>query len=82
MNRKRRHCVLHVIKRARERFDLQLNGADVELIGKRIRKGRSRFLGNQSNSKTFHMMQIGGIKMIVLYDKKRSVPVTIMPLRL
>lgn len=79
MYNKRKAQIYHTIKRARQRFGIKLTSKNVKDMGKRIRLGKSEPIRSANNNRTFHKLDFKGKEMAVLYDKKRKVPITVMP---
>ena len=71
----------HLDKRAEERLGATLSpGLKRELVD-RIQRGQATFLSRSSTNRTKWITEIGGIRCVVVYDKKRKQIVTTWPLR-
>lgn len=76
---KRNAQILHAIRRARERYGLELSIADIESLAKIIRTQTTKKVKALSNSRTVHELTYQGITVLVIYDKKRHTLVTFLP---
>ena len=71
----------HAKKRAQERFSVHLNQDSYYNICKKIRANQATFLEKQSNHITKWLVEISpGVLAPVIYDKKRKLVVTVLPL--
>lgn len=74
-----RDCHRHAIKRARERYDIHINDADLIQMADLIRKGRrgeAKHLLNESVSRTHWLIKD---QYIVVYNKSLSCITTFLP---
>lgn len=69
----------HAKKRAKERYDLDLNSLMFHTLEKQIRDNKSTFIEKASNRETLHIVEIAGVRMPVVYDKIRNSIVTVLP---
>jgi hypothetical protein len=76
---KRSAQILHSIKRARERYGLELSIADIESIAQLIRAQKTRRVKDVSNTRVIHELDFNGITVLVVYDKKRHTLNTFLP---
>lgn len=76
---KRNAQILHAIKRARERYDLELSIADIEGIAKMIRTQNTKRVKALSNSRVVHELKYKSKTIRVIYDKKRHTLLTFLP---
>jgi hypothetical protein len=52
---------------------------DFDEIVRQIQEGESTPVFSESNNKTLHLVKLRDEEMIVVYDKRRKVPVTVIP---
>jgi len=78
---KRKAEIHHFIRRAKQRYGMELNKQDVKRIVNKIQSGASKVLKKQSLRVAIHQVTYQGTSMIVAYDKNRSVPITALPER-
>lgn len=73
--RKPRALRLHVQRRARERFGINL---DPVVIATMIRCGSAAFVRRDSNRVTVWDLDYRGEQLRVVYDKERHLPITVL----
>ena len=71
--------IAHVKKRAKQRFNLDLQTRDILNIANMIRSGESQYIDAESNKRSLHLIEYEGKEMIVVYHKDNKIPVTILP---
>jgi hypothetical protein len=76
---KRNAEILHAIRRARERYGLELSVADIEGLARMIQKQATRRVRAVSNSRVIHELECRDRTVWVVYDKKRHTLVTFLP---
>ena len=76
--RRLRDVELHVIRRARKRFKIELNRDDVRHLANMVKRGQAKFLYRKSTLKTAHLVSFKGKDIVVLYDKNRSIVRTVL----
>jgi hypothetical protein len=76
---KRNAEIFHSIKRARQRYGLELSVADIESIAKIIRTRASERVKALSNTRVVHRLTYKKKVVLVVYDKKRHTLVTFLP---
>lgn len=76
---KRKAQTLHALKRADQRYDLDLSPKDLGEIKYLIQSGNSRFLKKLSNSRTKHSVIYQDQLLIVVWDKTRHQICTFLP---
>lgn len=76
---KRTAQILHSIKRARQRYDLDLSAADIESIAKLIRTQATKRVKALTNTRVVHELECKGKTVWVVYDKKRHSVATFLP---
>jgi len=76
---KRNAEILHAIKRARERYSLELSVADIEAISKTIRTRTTERVKVLSNARVVHKLIYKQKTILVIYDKKRHTLITFLP---
>lgn len=69
---------LHAIKRAKERYGLDLTADDLEKIGKMIRARKGRIIEKRSNVASVWEVAYGGQQVRVLYSRTFKIPMTFM----
>jgi hypothetical protein len=74
---KRENQIRHARKRARQRFGL--NATHIEEIEERIRNQECRLLERQSSIRTVWYVEIEELEIVVIYDSRRNVAVTLIP---
>lgn len=82
MRSKRKCEIIHIKRRFNERFDLDFSKRDVENISLIIRSKNSKkkkFVKRISNRVTVFQIEYKDNSFIVLYDKNRKVPITVLP---
>lgn len=79
-NRKERRRI-HVIKRARERYDLRLEHIDVITLGTMIRLGLGRPITNRVHRgcRKVFVSTVGGDELPVVYNNEMATIVTVLP---
>ena len=70
----------HAIRRARERYGIDLNRDQYTALCASLRKGAGIFLGRQSNRLTVWRLVVAERACNVVYDKQRGTIVTFLPL--
>lgn len=70
----------HVRKRALERFAIEITKDEVSQILKSIRTGKAKFLHRQSLVVTHWQVRLREQDVAVVYDKKRKMIRTVLPL--
>lgn len=68
----------HFIRRAKERFGLELRTHDVNDIISKIRSGTAMFIEKQSLRCSLFCVIINDVEMFIVYDKHRKMIVTCM----
>lgn len=68
----------HVRKRLKQRYNLNLNSAQLTDLEKQIGHG-SVFVELSSLRESLHIVKVGDIEIPVVYDKKRKTLVTALP---
>lgn len=76
---KRNAEILHAIRRARERYSLDLSVADIEQISKMIRTQATERVKSLSNTRVMHRLNYKQKTILVVYDKKRHTLITFLP---
>ena len=76
--KKRNAEILHSIKRARERYDIELSISDIERISKIIRTQATERVRVISNTRVVHRLTYKEKTVLVVYDKKRHVIITFL----
>ena len=72
---------LHAIKRAKERYLLDLSMADVERIEFRIRQNHEcLFLEKSSKTRSLWMMRVEGVMAVVVYNNAQKCLSTFLPI--
>lgn len=69
----------HAVKRARERYGLELDRDQYMVLCQQIQDGVGEYLGRQSNRLTVWRIGYGGCSYNVVYDKQRHRIVTFLP---
>lgn len=69
---------IHATKRAKERFDLDLNSKDYDQLVNMIQKGKAKFLRKQSNRVSLFNVNFKEQDMDIVYDKNRKTVVTFL----
>ena len=69
---------LHAIKRAKERYGLDLTSDDLEEIGKMIRAKKGRCVEKRSNVASVWELRYNGQAVRVLYSRTFKIPMTFM----
>ncbi len=77
---KRRAQLIHAERRAFMRLGITVGPGENAAIVKQIQDGRATFLRRSSHRVTVWQVEIGGVPMRAVYDKKRHVIVTVLPL--
>ena len=70
---------LHAKKRARQRFNVEINKKDYNEIIKGIQSGKFPFVKSLSNRLSVFKITLNNTEANVLYDKSRKTLVTFMP---
>lgn len=76
---KRNAEILHAIRRARERYGLELSVADIEDLARLIQKQATKRVKAVSNTRVIHELECQNRTVWVVYDKKRHTLVTFLP---
>jgi hypothetical protein len=74
---KRDNQIRHARKRARQRFGL--NATHIAEIEERIRNQECRLLERQSGIRTVWYIEFEELEIVVIYDSRRNVAVTLIP---
>jgi len=69
----------HFKKRLFERFEINIEQKDIEKIKYQIESGQSAIIKRQSNRIVLHGVKINDTYIIIVYDKLRKQPVTVIP---
>lgn len=69
----------HALKRARERYGLQLTHKDLRNIVRKIQAGKSTCIQKRSLRETTHALSYQGTPIVVGYDKVRQTICTFLP---
>lgn len=77
--KKREAQNIHAIKRARQRYKVELTLDDLKQIANKIRKGKSTFVESSTLRVTKHLVTHKGIVMVVAYDKYRNAVCSLLP---
>lgn len=72
---------IHAKKRAWRRYGLVLNRNDLREIVQKIQAGRGTCLGRTSLARSKWQVEHQGRTLVVVYDKKRHVVITVLPRR-
>jgi len=72
---------IHAKRRARERYDMRLNRADLDCIVVLIKSGQSVLMSHKSNRVKEHLVIYNDTIMRVIYDSKRQNVITFLPKR-
>lgn len=77
---KRLRQVSHALRRARDRYDLDLNEEDLNAMVRQIQtKTNAQHIYTQSNRVTLWLVQYQGQQCRVVYDRSRKVIVSFLP---
>lgn len=70
--------IAHFIKRMRQRQKLTLTPDQVRQIANIVKRGKSELVCHTSTSRTRHIVNWNGRRLLIAYDNKRHVPVTVL----
>lgn len=72
---------LHAIKRAKERYDMDLDMVDIDRVEFKIRQNyESFFLERSTNSRTVWLVTVEGQLMVTVYNSKQKCLSTFLPI--
>lgn len=78
--KKKDKCVNnHLIKRLKQRFNIDATNNDIMQLVSYIKKGNSEYLGSQSNVRTLHKVNFCNVDMIAVYNKEKKLVHTVFP---
>lgn len=69
----------HSVRRAKERYGLDLSASDIDDIVVEIQAQKAKFIARQSNRLTVFQVVIGSTVCNVVYDSNRKTIVTFLP---
>lgn len=70
----------HVKKRFFQRFGFELTDNMLDSVISQIRKQKSVFLEKQTNTRSVHLVEVSGKKVVVVYNSERKLIHTCFPL--
>lgn len=70
----------HAQRRARGRYGVHLNRADLDAMVRQIQAGKATFLRRQSGRVSLFAVDMQGLRVPVVYDRKRKTIVTVLPI--
>ena len=70
---------IHAIKRAKQRYGVDITVLDLKKIANKIRKGKSIFVERSTLRIVKHLVNHKGIDMLVAYDKNRNSVCSFLP---
>jgi len=79
MSVRSRRRLKHAKKRAQERYGVSLSKQDMKEIAGWIRHNKARHIHTKSLTKAIWAVEIRGEEIIVLYDRKKRIVVTVLP---
>ena len=60
---------IHLRRRLKERYDLDINQKDINLIEEHIRNGKTRIIRYESKGRSIHAININGQIVVLVYNK-------------
>jgi len=75
----RKWRIKHTAQRLHQRYGIKLSQEVQNSIVHQIRSGKSRFIRAESNERTVHEVVLDDKNIIVVYDKRRQLPITVLP---
>lgn len=78
-SKKRINQIFHAKKRLKERFNLTFTTAELGVIRDIIQTGGAKLIEKQSNRVTKWQLKLNDIDMVVIYDNRTKVVVSVWP---
>ena len=72
---------IHLRRRLKERYGLEINERDIDLIEDYVRSGKTRIIRHESDGRTIHAININGRIVVVVYSKVYDSVVTALTKR-
>lgn len=75
----REEPIAHVIRRARERYDVELKHNDVRQMERDILAGKSVFMTNLAGDTEKHLVEVSEVVVMAVWQRSREFVVTVLP---
>lgn len=76
---KNQYLTHHAKVRAYERYGIRLNRESYRELCGQIKRGASEFVSKTSNDRSVHRVELDGVKLNVVWSKKRRRIITVLP---